>query len=75
MTKIKIISISETIKDLEILIQQTQDELVTQLEFDDSGAVSKELLQIHIQHLLIAKANLESVIKTGGVDETHTLIH
>ena len=74
MTKIKTISISEIIKDLDVFIQQTQDELVTQLEFNDVGAVSNELMQIHIQHLLIAKANLESVIKTGGVDGTHTLI-
>jgi hypothetical protein len=78
MKTIKKISLTETIKDLEICISQTQDELNTRLfagALNDGKVfrVSNELMQSHIELLSIAKANLESVLETGGVDETYTL--
>lgn len=56
----KRITLTETIENLDTWIVDTQFDL--QQDWNEE----KELMQIQLQQLLIAKANLECILKTGG---------
>jgi hypothetical protein len=57
--KTKIITLSDTIKELDIWIDNVQFDL--QQDWNEE----KEEMQIQLQQLLTAKANLEQVMKHG----------
>lgn len=54
------LTLTQTIEQLEVFIANTQHDL--QQDWNDD----KELMSINLQNLLIAKANLELVLKTGN---------
>jgi len=56
----KDITLSETIEQMDIWITDIQFDL--QQDWNEE----KELMQIQLQQLLTAKANLELILKTGG---------
>tara|TARA_R100000995_G_C3367964_1_gene70426 strand:- start:260 stop:469 length:210 start_codon:yes stop_codon:yes gene_type:complete len=57
--KTKIITLTDTIKELEIWIDNVQQDL------NEDWNEEKEEMQIQFQQLLTAKANLEQVMKHG----------
>jgi ATP-dependent protease HslVU (ClpYQ) peptidase subunit len=56
----------ETIKFTDIIDQLGEDILNVQFDLQQDWNEEKELMFIQLQQLIIAKANLELILQTGG---------
>ena len=58
--KMEDLTLTQTIKQLEIWIENVQFDLT------EDWNEEKQLMMIQLQQLIIAKSNLELILKTGG---------